>query len=87
MSTIAPLLLCLMTGCATTGGGFTLPWQTATAKADGPKDSLSISNRGLIHEPMDAKSRQELDAAQRLFQDKKYAAAERLYHQIAMADD
>jgi outer membrane protein assembly factor BamD (BamD/ComL family) len=88
MSALVPMLLCLA-GCTTTGGGFDLtpPWKKSTAKADLPKDSLSFSARGLIHEPMDAKSREELDAAQRLFQNKQYAEAEKLYHQIALGDN
>jgi len=88
MSTFAPLLVCMVAGCATGGGGgFTMPWQKQADKGAGPKDSISLSGRGLIHEPMDAKSREKLDTAQRLFQEKKYAEAEGLYHRIATQDD
>jgi len=85
MSTVAPLLLCMVAGCAS--GGIQMPWEKKLDKAAIPKDSISISGRGLIHEPMDPKSRQELDAAQRLFQEKKFSEAEKYYHQIAAGDE
>ncbi len=86
MSATVPLVLCLMTGCAFTGQGFTAPWKKSTAKVDGPKDSLSLTGRGLVREPIDPKSREELDAALRLFQEKKYAAAEKLYSAMAQPE-
>jgi outer membrane protein assembly factor BamD (BamD/ComL family) len=89
MSITAPLLMCLAAGCSSLPqqSGFVPPWKKA-AKPDAPKDSISLTaGRGMISEPMDPKSRQELDVGRRLFEDGKYAEAERVFHKIASADD
>jgi outer membrane protein assembly factor BamD (BamD/ComL family) len=84
MSVLAPAVLCLMTGCASTGG-FTPPWKKAEAKVEVPRDGISLmGGRTYDLEPIDPKLRQELDAAQRLMQDKKYADAESLYHKLTL---
>ena len=84
MSSIAPWLLCLVTGCATSG--FTPPWRKAETKFDGPKDNVVITERGMEREGVDAAGRQELDAAKHLFQEQKYAEAEKLFHKLAIPD-
>ena len=80
--------MCLTTGCVSTGGGFALPWQKADApKIDGPKDSITLTgSRGIEREPMDPGARQQLEAAKRLFDDKKYAQAESAFHQLVRAN-
>ncbi len=83
MSTFAPLLVCVMTGCASMGGGFTPPWKKAEAKVEGPKDTITLTGGiGLQREPIDDASRQDFDAAKRLFDEKKYAQAEPLFHKL-----
>ncbi len=85
MSAVTSMLLCLTTGCAT-AGGFTPPWKKADATVDGPKDSLTLTGGGLYREPMDPAVAQELDAARRLFDEKKYAQAEPLFQKIVRAN-
>src|SRR5688500_17418523 len=69
LSWVAPMLLCLTAGCASTSA-FTPPWKKADAtKIDGPKDSVILTGGGLVREPIDPKTRAELDAAQRLMAD------------------
>jgi outer membrane protein assembly factor BamD (BamD/ComL family) len=84
MSTFASLLICVMTGCTSTGG-FAPPWKKAEVKADAPKDNFTLTGgRGLERELVDPGLRQELDTAKRLAQEKKYAEAERLYHKLQL---
>ena len=79
MGTLAPMLVCVMAGCTSTGG-FTAPWNKTAAKADAPKDNLILTGgRGLEREPIDPGLRQELDTAKRLMLDKKYAEAAKLF--------
>jgi outer membrane protein assembly factor BamD (BamD/ComL family) len=85
MSTTLPLAICLLAGCASTGGGFQPPWKKTTAKVERPKDSLTLIGRTYELEPVDPKLRQELDGAERLKQEKKYGDAERIYHGLAQA--
>ena len=86
MSTAVPLMLCLVTGCATTGQGFIPPWKKDASKTEAPRESLSLTGKGLLREPIDPKSREELDAAQQLLQDKKYAEAEKLFDKMAQTE-
>ncbi|MBI2809129.1 MAG: tetratricopeptide repeat protein [Planctomycetes bacterium] len=79
-----PLMFCLLTGCASTGGGFTPPWKKSAAKVEPPKDSIVLTGRTYEMEPVDPKLRAELDAAQRLMHEKKYGEAERIYHMLAI---
>ena len=84
MGTLAPMLVCVMAGCTSTGG-FTAPWNKTAAKADAPKDNLILTGgRGLEREPIDPGLRQELDTAKRLMLDKKYAEAEKIYHKLML---
>lgn len=76
------LMLCLSTGCASTGG-FTPPWKKADTKHEVPQDSIALAGRTYETEPVDPKLREQLDAAKRLTLDKKYAEAERIYHKLA----
>ncbi|MSQ93751.1 MAG: tetratricopeptide repeat protein [Gemmataceae bacterium] len=76
------LMLCLTTGCTSTGG-FTPPWKKADTKLEVPKDSIALAGHGYELEPVDPKLREQLDAAKRLTLDKKYADAERIYHRLA----
>jgi outer membrane protein assembly factor BamD (BamD/ComL family) len=90
MSAFAPMLVCLVAGCAATGGGtswFSKRPDPIAKAAAAPQRNQSLSGRGMVLEPMDAKSRQNLDDAQRLFQEKKYADAQKLYHQITLGDE
>jgi outer membrane protein assembly factor BamD (BamD/ComL family) len=84
MSAFAPVLLGLMTGCTSLGGGgFSLPWSNTADKAEGPKDSLVLTGgRGLERDPINAELQRDLDAAKRLFDEKKYAEAEPLFHKL-----
>jgi outer membrane protein assembly factor BamD (BamD/ComL family) len=71
-----------MTGC-TSLGGFTPFWKKTEAKADGPKDSVVLTGgRGLERDPIDAELQRDVDAAKRLFDEKKYAEAEPLFHKL-----
>ncbi len=83
MSALVPILLCLTTGCAT--GGFTPPWKTEPAKVEGPKDDIVLTGAGLERLPTDPTTQREFEAAKRLFDDKKYAQAEVLFHKIVHA--
>lgn len=77
------MLLCLTAGCASTSA-FTPPWKKADAtKIEGPKDSVTLTGGGLVREPIDPKTRAELDTAQRLMSEQKYTQAESLYHKLA----
>jgi TolA-binding protein len=83
---IAPILLCAITGCTATGG-FNPPWKKTEAKADGPKDGFTLTGaRGMEREPVSDELRQEFDAAKRLFDEKKYAQAEPLFHKLVKFD-
>ncbi|MBI1829847.1 MAG: hypothetical protein HYR84_00185, partial [Planctomycetes bacterium] len=46
MSAVAPILLCLITGCASTGA-FTPPWKKSQAKLEGPKDTMVLNGFGM----------------------------------------
>lgn len=86
MSTLAPILMCLMTGCASLPGGewFTPPWKKPdTAKVEGPKDQITLTAGGLKRDVADSAAQQELEGAKRLFEDKKYAQAEPIFHKLA----
>jgi TolA-binding protein len=84
MSAALPVLLCLLTGCAT--GGFTPPWRSAEVKKkDDPKD-LPIVQVGLTtpgRPILDPALQKELDVAKALLDQKKYAEAEPLFHKLA----
>ena len=83
MSAFAPILLCLMTGCSTLPGGGGGLFQKAPAKADGPKDSITLTGgRGLEPAVVDSELQREFDGAKRLFDEKKYAQAEPLFHKL-----
>lgn len=84
MSVVTPMLLVAMTGCASFGG-FTPPWKKE-AKAEGPKDSAVLSGAGFYREPVDPGAAQELEAAKRMFEDKKYAQAEPLFHKLVRSN-
>ncbi|HZZ81744.1 MAG TPA: tetratricopeptide repeat protein [Gemmataceae bacterium] len=85
MSTLAPMLMCLVTGCASLpGGGFTPPWKkTDTPKAEAPKDKITLTSGGMKREVIDSSSLQELEGAKRLFDNKKYAEAEPIFHRLS----
>ncbi|MBI3821636.1 MAG: tetratricopeptide repeat protein [Planctomycetes bacterium] len=81
MSLCTPVLLCVMTGC--TSMGFTPPWKKTEAKAEGPKDSITlVGGRGFVAVPVDPEVQREFDAAKRLFDEKKYAQAEPLFNKL-----
>ena len=83
---LAPLLLCFATGCLS-NMGFTTPWDKHVAKAEGPKDSLTLTGAGgLERAPVDPGLRQEFEAAKRLFDEKKYAEAEPAFHRLVRAN-
>ncbi len=90
--TLAPLFLSLIAGCSTFDNGsfFTPPWKKSASKAGGPKDSLMIGDyapsTGGGREAADPAVRAELDGAQRLFQEKKFAEAEKIFHQLSQPD-
>jgi len=72
--------MCLMTGFATVG--FTPPWKKAEDKIEAPRDNITLTGGGLERVPIDSKDRQELEAAKRLFEEKKFAQAEPLFHKL-----
>jgi outer membrane protein assembly factor BamD (BamD/ComL family) len=87
MCAFAPVILCMMTGCASLPGGMGGLFQNKDkdAKADGPKDSIVLTGgRGLEPAVVDSELRKELDAAKRLFDEKKYAQAEPLFHKLVI---
>lgn len=90
--TLAPLFLCLVTGCTSLGDGglFTPPWKKAPPKDIAPKDSLTIGSGGPSagggRELIDPTVRAELDSAQRLLQEKKFAEAEKIFHKYSQPD-
>lgn len=90
--TLAPLFLCLITGCTALGDGglFTPPWKKEKAKVVGPKDSLTIGSGGGgqsgPRDLIDPAVRNELDTAQRLFREKNFADAEKIFHKFAQPD-
>jgi outer membrane protein assembly factor BamD (BamD/ComL family) len=82
MTVVAPIMLCVMTGC-TSMGGFHPPWKKSEAKNEVPQDSIILTGaRGLEREPVSDAVRQEFDAAKRLFDEKKYAEAEPLFRKL-----
>jgi outer membrane protein assembly factor BamD (BamD/ComL family) len=86
MSTLAPVLMCLVTGCASLPGGdwFTPPWKKPdAAKVETPKDQITLTAGGMQREVADSAAQQELEGAKRLFEDKKYAQAEPIFHKLA----
>lgn len=85
MAALAPILAWLMTGCAALpGGGFTPPWKNSdTPKVETPKDQITLTAGGLKRESTDSPVQQELDGAKRLFDDKKFAVAEPIFHKLA----
>lgn len=83
MLALAPTLLWLATGCALPGG-FTPPWKSPDPpKVEGPKDQVTLTSGGMKHETIDSAFKQELEGAKRLFEDKKYAEAEPIFHKLA----
>ncbi len=90
--TLAPLFLCLVTGCTSLGDGglFTPPWKKAPPKDIAPKDSLTLGSGGPSagggRELIDPTVRAELDSAQRLLQEKKFAEAEKIFHKFSQPD-
>jgi outer membrane protein assembly factor BamD (BamD/ComL family) len=85
MSALTPVLMCLLSGCASLpGGGFTPPWKnTETAKVDGPKDQITLTAGGMKHEVVESAAQQELEGAKRLLEEKKFALAEPIFHKLA----
>ncbi len=85
MSALASALMCLFTGCATLpGGGFTPPWKNNDPpKVDVPKDQVTLTAGGMKRETVDSAEQQELEGAKRLFEDKKFAQAEPIFHKLA----
>ena len=76
-------LLSLTTGCTSFGTYFKTPWEKADAKKlDGPKENISLTGAGLTREPMDPGAKQEIEAAKRLIDEKKYAEAETAFHKL-----
>ena len=88
MFTVAPLLMCLVTGCASVQSGdlFTPPWKKSAKKDDLTKERGSYLGRGLERELVPPAVQAELDAAKQLFQEKKYAEAETRYHKLAQEE-
>jgi outer membrane protein assembly factor BamD (BamD/ComL family) len=81
---VLPMLLCFTTGCVT--GGFTPPWKKDQTKLEPPKDNIVLTGMGLERMPIDPGIRQELDAGKRLFDQKKYAEAEVVFHKIVRSN-
>jgi hypothetical protein len=86
MYVITPCLLCLLTGCGTTSG-FTMPWSKPEPKLEIPKDTVVITDRGLEREPILPVTRQQMEAAKYLFDTKKYAEAEVVFHRLGIRPD
>lgn len=81
MSTVVPLFLCVVSGCTSTGG-FAPPWKKPQAKQEGPKDAFVMTGGGMERIVVDDATRQEFDTARRLFDEKKYAQAEPMFHKL-----
>ena len=82
LSAVAPVLLCLMTGCASFGG-FTPPWKKADAKIESPRQEVVLASLGGLQPVViDDATRQEFDNARKLFDEKKYAQAEPMFHKL-----
>jgi tetratricopeptide (TPR) repeat protein len=85
MLPLAPVLMCLVTGCAALpGGGFTPPWKSPdTPKVDTPKDPITQTGGVMKSDGAGSPVQQELDGAKRLLEAKKYAEAEPIFHKLA----
>ncbi len=76
-----PWLLTLLSGCAS--DSWKLPWKKADPEIEGPKDALVLRGGKLEKDrTLDAAGQQDLEAARRLFQEKDYAKAEKLFHKL-----
>jgi outer membrane protein assembly factor BamD (BamD/ComL family) len=82
---LAPLMLALLAGCAS--GGMTVPWRTAESKKDPPKsDGVVLTGTYQTQWVIDPEMKKELDVAKALFDEKKYAEAEPLFHKLYQLD-
>lgn len=82
---LLPLLFSLLTGCAT--GGFTPPWRSSDPKKDAPKtEGVVLTGTYQTQWVIDPEMKKDLDVAKALFDQKKYAEAEPLFHKIYQLD-
>ncbi len=67
--------------------GIATPWEKYTAKAEGPKDSITLTGgKGLERAPMDPAAHQEIEAGKRLLEEKKHDQAEVVFHKLVRAN-
>lgn len=79
-----PALLLLFAGCAADSWKLTPPWKRTADEPAGPADGLVLRGGGLERDrTLDTASQRELEAAQRLFDNKDYAGAEAIFHKLA----
>lgn len=79
-----PALLLLLAGCAADSWKITPPWKRGTDEPAGPADGLVLRGSGLERDrTLDTASQRELQAAQRLFDNKDYAGAEAIFHKLS----
>src|SRR5579883_923896 len=76
-------LLCLSTGCSS--NGFSLPWKKSEPQVLPPQGTAFLTAREWEREVVPPEIAQERDAAKALFDEKKYAEAEPLFHALAQA--